>query len=126
MKTQSKNRQEKKKRKKRMLIGLIAFLSMIIFGGLVFLHTKAFESFLLGKASRYLESQYNLTLSVESFDLNPLRLSVVLNGLDIQSIPDKEAPIQHFSTRKLVLNIGASTLLGRKIHVQQLVDYFVN
>lgn len=120
MKMQSENRKKKKNLKKRTLFGIIVFLSMIILGGLVFLHTKAFESFLLRKASHYLETQQNLTLTIESFDLSPLRLSVVLNGVEIQPLPNKEAFIEHFSARKLVLNLGASTLFARKIHVQEV------
>jgi len=120
MKKQIEDRKRKRKLQKRILIGTIAFLATTIIGGLVFVHTKMFESFLLGKASRYLENQYNLALSVESFDLSPLRLSVALDGVEIQPIPDKDAFIQHLTVRRIVLNLAASTLFTRKIHIQEV------
>jgi len=119
-KTQSEDREKKKKLKKRILTGLVAFLSVIIIGGLIFLHTKTFESFLLEKATRYLETQYNLSLAVESHDVSPLRLSVVLNNIEILPVPNKDGIIQHFTARKFRLNLAFSTLISRKIHIQEV------
>jgi len=113
-------RTKKRKLKKRIVFVISAFVLMVIIGGLIFLHTGAFESFLLQKAAHYFESQFNLALAVESLDLSLFRLSAVLNGVDVQSIPGKDALIQNISARKFLIDLGVATLFGRRIHIQKI------
>jgi outer membrane protein assembly complex protein YaeT len=119
-KTQGEKRTKKRKLKKRIFFVISAFFLAVLIGGLIFLHTGAFESFLLEKASHYFESQFNLALDVESLDLSPLRLSAVLNGVDVQSIPGTNAFIQNLSARKFLIDLGFATLFGRRIHIQKI------
>ena len=107
-KTESEDLKNRKKLKKRVIIGLVVFLLAVILGGLVFLHTGAFESFLLEKATRYLEANYNLSLTVESFDVTPLRLAIDLDTIEILPDANKESPIQHFTAQKFKLNLAFS------------------
>ena len=113
-------RTKKRKLRKRIFLVISAFFLAVLIVGLIFLHTEAFESFLLEKASHYFESQFNLALAVESLDLSPLRLSAVLNGVDVQSIPGKDALIQNISAQKFEIDLGVATLFGRRIHIQKI------
>ncbi len=115
---------KKRKLKRRILLGLVGSLLILIIGGLIFLQSRMFESFLLNKISQSLESQYNLSLTAESLNIRPLQLSAELNNLEVRPTQNTDSFIEHFTARKFTLDLAASALLGRKIHIQkvQLID----
>ncbi|MBN1221975.1 MAG: hypothetical protein JXB23_01910, partial [Candidatus Aminicenantes bacterium] len=122
MKAEKPKVQDKRsKRKKQVWIGLLCSLTAIIIAGIVYLHSQSFKSFIIKKANAYLGSQYNLALSVQSLDFSIFRLSIVMDNIEVRpASSDKTALFKLFIAKKLSLNTTLPTLLGRKIHVQDL------
>ena len=110
-------------RKRRIVLGILLFLLVLIATGSIILHTKYFKSYLLEKASNYLQKQYKISFSAESLNYSLLRLSVVLDGVEIKPLASEDSSLQLFSAKRLLVNIPLSAIFSSKLHLQQLSIY---
>jgi len=110
-------------RKRRIAFGVLLFLLVVIVIGGIILHTQSFKSYLLEKANSYVQKQYNFSLSTERFDYSLLRLSVVLDDVQITPITPEDSPLQLFTAKRLFVNLPLSIIFSSKLHVQQLKIY---
>ncbi len=60
-------------RKRRIALGILLFLLVVIVIGGIILHTERFKSYLLEKANSYVQKQYNLSLNAKRFDYSFLK-----------------------------------------------------
>jgi uncharacterized protein involved in outer membrane biogenesis len=107
-------------RKKRILLAIFIFLLILIVSGIVILHSRAFKSYLIQRVDRYLQSRYNLSLSIESLYYSLPRLAATLEGVQVKALPEAELPLELFSAQRVEVNLSFVTIFSRKVHIQQL------
>jgi len=111
-------------RKKRILFVIVTLVLVVILTGIIIIQSQPFESYLLRRADRYLQSRYNLSLEAESIDLSLMRLAVSLDLVRLEPVSKEASPLQSFSAKRLFLNISFRTLFSSlfspKVHIQQL------
>jgi len=105
--------------KKRVILGILIFLTVTIFGGFLAVHTSKFRTYMLSKIDQRLKRDFNLSLSAKSLDLNLFRLSASFEDLKIMSLAPENSILQSFDAQKLTINLSAVTLLGKKVHIQK-------
>jgi len=113
------SKKKSSKWKKRIIFGILFFLMITIFGGLVALHTPTFQIYILSKIDQRLIRDFNLSLSAKSLDFNLFRLSASFEDLKIISLAPEKSLLQSFDAQKLTINLSAVTLLGKKVHIQK-------
>jgi len=113
------SKKRKKKWKKRVLFGLLIFLTIAIVGGLVTLHTTKFKLYVFSRIDQLLQTNANLSISAGSFNFNVFRLSASFEDLKIMSLAPENSILQSFVAQKLTVNLSAVTLLGKKVHIQK-------
>ncbi|MDH5714952.1 MAG: AsmA family protein, partial [Candidatus Aminicenantes bacterium] len=107
-------------RKRRIALGILLFVLVVIVIGSIILHTERFKSYLLEKANSYVQKQYSISLSAGRFDYSLLKLSVALDDVQIKPITPEASPLQLFEAQRLFVNLPLSMVLFRKLYVQQL------
>ena len=107
-------------RKKRILLAIFIFLFVLIVSGIVILHSRAFKSYLIQRVDRYLQSRYDLSLSIESLHYSLPRLAATLEGVQVKALPEAELPLELFSAHRVEVNLSFATIFSRKVHIQQL------
>jgi outer membrane protein assembly complex protein YaeT len=113
------NTKKKRWRKKRALYGILLVLIIIIIGGLAYLHTPKFKSYVFSRIDHLLRTNANLSISAGSFDFNVFRLSASFEDLKIMPLDPENSILQSFDVQKLSVNLSSTTLLGRRIHIQK-------
>ncbi len=108
-----------KKRRKRVLYGLLIFLTIALVGGVISLQTTKFKSYVFSRIDRLLRTNANLSISAGSFDLNVFRLSASFEELKIIPLAPEDSILQSFDAQKLSVNLSLMTLLGKKVHIQK-------
>jgi outer membrane protein assembly complex protein YaeT len=105
--------------KKRIILGILFFLTIMIFGGFLAVHTSKFRTYMLSKIDQRLKRDFNLSLSAKSLDFNLFRLSASFEDLKIMSLAPENSILQSFVAQKLTVNLSAVTLFGKKVHIQK-------
>ncbi|MGB6339202.1 MAG: hypothetical protein WBF32_05445, partial [Candidatus Aminicenantaceae bacterium] len=113
------SKKRKKKWKKRVLFGLLIFLTIAIVGGLVTLHTTKFKLYVFSRIDQLLRTNANLSISAGSFNFNVFRLSASFEDLKIIPLAPEDSILQSFVAQKLTVNLSFMTLLGKKVHIQK-------
>jgi outer membrane protein assembly complex protein YaeT len=113
------SKKKSSKWKKRVILGILIFLTITIFGGFLAVHTPKFRTYMLSKIDQRLKRDFNLSLSAKSLDLNLFRLSVSFEDLKIISLAPENSILQNFDAQNLMVNLSAVTLLGKKVHIQK-------
>lgn len=107
-------------RKKRIMLGILIFLGAIIVLSSTIIHSHYFKRYLLAKANGYLETRYKLSLSTEDIHYSVLRLSAILDDVEVRPIVPESSVLQLFRAKQIIVNFPLTVIFSSKLHLQRL------
>jgi len=95
---------------------LVIFIAILNF----FLDSSYFKKYVLERANNYLTNEYNLFVSTDDISFNLLRLSIAIDGLQIEPSTSEVSFLELFKADCIVINVPLTTLFSNKLHLQEL------
>ena len=105
--------------RKKKVFSCILFLFIFIAALLItILHSPPFKQYLIKKADNFLQEKYQLSLNVDHIQYSLSRLSLSLDDIQVETTAPGTSLMQHFSAKRLHINLSLFSLLFKKIHIQ--------
>ena len=104
---------------KRIFVGALALLAVLVLGTVAFLHTAYAGAWLLRRIDRSLRETTGVTVSAGQTRLRPFALAVQLKNVTLRSL-EEGMPLRDFHAERVRVALSWSTVRGRDIHLREV------
>jgi outer membrane protein assembly complex protein YaeT len=110
------------KTRKRMIL-FLSFLLLVAAVVIVsfIVNSSQFKRYVLARANAYLTNEYNLSISADDIQFNLLRLSIVINGVQVEPSVSGASFLELGKADRIVVNFPLTTIFSKKLHIQKLI-----